>query len=220
MRVPLTALIRTPSFRASSTSAGAFWTSASRMLVCGACQAKGTMAASFFALSWSSASRCRWWSSAYIPAAASTPAWRSPPPIRFRSRRTPLIRSRVVATRDPAGAPSPLLRHTDTVSALSHHFCSAIPVATCAFQMRAPSRCTARPAPCATSATVSICASGQMVPPPRLCVFSIATAFWRGSWSVWPERSAAFTASAVKIPRGPSTTRLCTPQSAEMAPPS
>src|SRR2546425_918819 len=70
MRVPLTALIRTPSFRAASTSAGAFWTSASRMFVCGACQAKGTRAASLLALSWSSASRCRWWSSAYIPAAA------------------------------------------------------------------------------------------------------------------------------------------------------
>ena len=75
-----------------------------------------------------------------MPAAASTPACLNPPPTRLRRRRTAFIRSRVVATSDPAGAPRPLLRQTETVSAFAHHCCSGIPVATCAFQIRAPSR--------------------------------------------------------------------------------
>src|SRR5258708_25736454 len=77
------------------------------------------------------------WSSAYIPAAASTPACRSPPPTRLRRRLTAFTRSRVEATSDPAGAPRPLLRQTLTVSAFSHHLLNDTPVATCAFHSRA-----------------------------------------------------------------------------------
>src|SRR5258708_159246 len=55
-------------------------------------------------------------------------------------RLTAFTRWRVEARRVPAGAPRPLLRQTLTVSAFSHHLLNETPVATCAFQSRAPSR--------------------------------------------------------------------------------
>jgi hypothetical protein len=57
-----------------------------------------------------------WWRSAYCPAAASTPTWRMPPPIRLRIQRARSIRSAELMTREPIGAPSPLDRQTDSVS--------------------------------------------------------------------------------------------------------
>src|SRR5713101_7153669 len=45
------------------------------------------------------------------------PTWRIPPPSRLRSRCSTGSRARLVATSEPAGAPSPLLSATLTVSA-------------------------------------------------------------------------------------------------------
>ena len=101
--------------------------------------------ASSRACSWSSASRSRWWSRAWIPAAARTPTWRIPPPSRLRQTRASAIASAVPTTSDPIGAPRPLLRQTARTSATSPYAVSGVPVATWAFHSRAPSRCTPTP---------------------------------------------------------------------------
>ena len=101
--------------------------------------------ATSWALAWSSASRSMWWSIAYRHASANRPACRQPPPNSLRTRRASRIRSRGPASADPTGVPSPLLKHTDTVSNGSAHSRLETPVATIAFQMRAPSRCVASP---------------------------------------------------------------------------
>ena len=46
---------------------------------------------------------------------------------------------------EPTGAPRPLDRHTAIVSATAPYAVNGVPVATCAFQIRAPSRCSAQP---------------------------------------------------------------------------
>ena len=50
------------------------------------------------------------------------------------------MKSRDPANADPTGAPSPLLKHTDTLSNGSAQTRGSIPLATTAFQRRAPSR--------------------------------------------------------------------------------
>src|SRR5436190_1195627 len=85
-RVGPNRLISTPSAASRSTSAAASATSNSTMFVSTSSGATATPAiaaspsASARALAWSSASRSTWWSSAYRPAAATIPAWRSAPP--------------------------------------------------------------------------------------------------------------------------------------------
>ena len=53
-------------------------------------------------------------------------AWRMPPPSTLRQRRAPAIRPRPSST-DPAGAPSPLDRQTDTESNPSHRVALRVP---------------------------------------------------------------------------------------------
>src|SRR5499425_2835385 len=80
------------------------------MLVCtvaGSMRRRGRAASPFarrLAFSWSSASRSTMVSSATIPAAASTPTWRMPPPSIFRTRRARAMNSRDPHTSDPTGA--------------------------------------------------------------------------------------------------------------------
>ena len=80
-----------------------------------------------------------------MPAAAMMPAWRMPPPSIFRARRARPMKSRLPVTTEPTGAPSPLERQKVTESAWAATSFAGIPVATHAFQRRAPSRWTARP---------------------------------------------------------------------------
>ena len=86
-----------------------------------------------------------------------------------------------------------------------------MPVATTAFQILAPSRCMASLASRAASWTWRIRSSGQMLPPPRLCVFSRHTTFVRGKCS-FCGRKAERTSSAEKIPRCPRSSRHITPE--------
>ena len=64
--------------------------------------------ASSRACAWSSASRSTWWSSACSPAAARTPTWRIPPPIRLRRTRASAIASREPTTSEPDRGAQPL----------------------------------------------------------------------------------------------------------------
>ena len=91
---------------------------------------------------------------AYVPAAASTPACRMPPPSLRRTIRACAARSPEVTTSDPTGAPRPFERQTDSVSNSAPYRVSGTPVATAAFQIRAPSQCSVMPSsravdPCA-----------------------------------------------------------------------
>ena len=56
------------------------------------------------------------------------------------------------ATSEPTGAPSPFDRQHETVSNGAAHCAAGIPLASTAFQMRAPSRCRRRPRARAASA--------------------------------------------------------------------
>ena len=145
IRRALTWLTSTPCALAASATTGAATSSSTTMLVSTADVSTPSRLASSCACSWSSPSRGRWWSSAYSPAAASTPAWRIPPPSRLRHSRAVAMRSADATSTDPTGAPSPFDRQTDAVSASRPYVASSTPEATAAFQMRAPSRWIATP---------------------------------------------------------------------------
>src|SRR5947199_4085306 len=110
-------------------------------------------------------------------------------------------------TSEPTGAPSPLDRHTDSVSNSRPYRSSGTPSATEACQIRAPSQCSASPCPSASRRRLSNVDSGSTAPPPRLCVCSTATARVATAWypagrtiaaTVSTSRSAA-TAGQVRV---------------------
>ena len=68
-----------------------------------------------------------------------------PPPIRLRRTRASATWSAEPIISEPIGAPSPFDRQTAIVSATAPYDASGVPVATWAFQIRAPSTCTAQP---------------------------------------------------------------------------
>ena len=97
------------------------------------------------------------------PSACAGPAPRRSPPLE-------------PTTSEPTGAPSPFDRHTDSTSAHAPYDASGTPVATWAFQSRAPSRCTPMPTDVAQVRSASRSASGSTAPPAKLWVFSTETA--------------------------------------------
>src|SRR5579859_7358738 len=104
------------------------------------------------------------------------PAWRMPPPHILRKRRARSTISFEATKAEPTGAPRPLEKQTLTVSQWAAYCFSEMPVATAAFQRRAPSMWTAKPFDLAereSSARVSI---GQTLPEPELLLFSTQTA--------------------------------------------
>ena len=70
------------------------------------------------ALAWSSPILGRLCSSAYSAAAASSPAWRIPPPMALRMWRARVANSALPTSTAPIGAPRPLLRQIVTESQL------------------------------------------------------------------------------------------------------
>ena len=77
------------------------------------------------------------------PGAASTPAWRMPPPSRLRASRAAAITSSAPASSEPTGAHSPLDRqHMTVVAGGGPRRPPATPVATSALNSRAPSMWT------------------------------------------------------------------------------
>ena len=77
---------------------------------------------------------------------------------------------------EPTGAPSPLEKHTVSTSTWAPYVANGVPVATCAFQSRAPSRCTATPTEPDQDRSASRSAIGSTAPPAKLWVFSTETA--------------------------------------------
>ncbi len=100
------------------------------------------------------------------------PTWRIPPPIRLRQTRASAIASLLPTMSEPTGAPRPLDRQTASTSATAPYSRSGVPVATWAFQMRAPSMCTRAPTPVAYSRRSRRSPSGSTAPPAKLWVFS------------------------------------------------
>ena len=146
-----------------------------------------------------------------MPAAASTPAWRIPPPSILRSRRARSANSRGPQSSDPTGQPKPFERQKETESAGAASSAAASPVAASALKMRAPSRCTASPAPRATSAGEAVAAAVSAAPPQRFCVFSRQSRALRGAW-MFGSRMAARTCAASMPPSGAlGRGRSCTP---------
>jgi len=104
------------------------------------------------------------------------PTWRIPPPMRLRHTRDSSIASRLPTTSEPTGAPSPLDRQTAITSATAPYSRSGVPVATWAFQIRAPSTWMPAPASVANSRRSRRSDSGSTAPPAKLWVFSTAIA--------------------------------------------
>src|SRR3954452_1935522 len=118
------------------------------------------------ARAWSSARRSTWWSSAYSPAAATIPDWRSAPPSICFHRHASAISSADPARHAPTGAPRPLVKSSHALSKPPAHDAASTPLATTAFMRRAPSRCVRRPCIRATPRTASTSSSGHTRPPP------------------------------------------------------
>ena len=126
----------------------------------------------------------------------------SRPPSACGARGPPRSARRVPTNSEPIGAPSPFERHTARASVAAAYSASGVPVATCAFQIRAPSMCTEIPTVSAQTRRACRSASGRMVPPAKLCVFSIATAVVRTKNGPMSGAYISCTAARSSRPRG------------------
>ncbi len=94
--------------------------------------------------------------SATSPAAASTPAWRIPPPSSLRARRARATNGPFPTTTEPTGADSPFDRQNVTLSAGAASSAGVTPRATTALKNRAPSTWSGTPRSWASAATVRV----------------------------------------------------------------
>ena len=170
------------------------------------------------AWSWSSASRSTWWSRAYAAAAASTPTCRIPPPSRLRQTRASVTAASEPTIIEPTGAPRPLEKHTHRTSAIAPYAVSGVPLATWAFQMRAPSRCTATSDAVAHERSASRSPIGSTAPPAKLWVFSTETAVVRTKKGPMSGANRPEIAARSTWPRGEVQVRMVTPPKAPCAP--
>src|SRR5579862_6306494 len=100
------------------------------------------------------------------------PIWRIPPPKIFRYLRAFSINSFDPITIDPAGVPSPLEKHAEIESTHLPYSLNDTPLATEAFQIRAPSRWTEIPLDFANLEIAFIFSNGTTEPADLPCVFS------------------------------------------------
>ena len=122
-----------------------------------------------------------------------------------------------VTTTEPTGAPRPLRRQTDSVSNSRAVVRQRVAGGDEAFQMRAPSQCSATPWPSTSARSSCSTASGCTAPPPRLWVCSTQTAAV-GTVPQPGGRSSASTSSAVSSPRGARSVRDWMPPCCAAAP--
>lgn len=94
---------------------------------------------------------------------------------------------------------------------------SDAPLAAAAFQSRAPSRCTGSAWRRATSRIARSPASGVIIPPALLCVFSAQTRLGLGTLADGARIAAASDAASMTDP-APATVRSCAPESAAAPP--
>ena len=106
-----------------------------------------------------------------------------------------------------------MLKQTETVSKCDAHSAGGTPVATAAFQSRAPSKCVATPFECAQWQIAATLSSEWIRPPPRLWVFSSQTSLVAGVWTS-SGRNSPSSRSRLKMPCSPSRVRQLTPESA------
>ena len=109
------------------------------------------------------------------------PAWRIEPPSRCFQRQTSSMNSLLPAMTAPTGAPRPFEKSIQAESQPDAMSRAEIPVATQAFNSRAPSMWVASPLAAAIFTTSSSAAFFQMVPPPILAVCSTLTTVC-GGW--------------------------------------
>ncbi len=119
---------------------------------------------------------------------------------------------------EPTGAPSPLDRQTDKTSATAPYSARGVPVATCAFQSRAPSRWTRAPAPTANARRSWRSSSGSTVPPAKLWVFSTEIAAVRTKNGPMSGANRALIAGRSTCPRAWVQVRMVSPPIAACAP--
>jgi len=104
-----------------------------------------------------------------------------------------------------------LLKQRLTVSKCAAQRGASMPVATTAFSRRAPSRCVRRPLCRAQPQIASTVSKGWILPPPRLCVFSIVTRRVREAWTS-SGRIRFWTCSRCMTPSRPVPVRATAPQ--------
>ncbi len=112
----------------------------------------------------------------------------------------------------------PLGRHTDITSTHAPYDASGTPVATCAFQSRAPSRWTPTPTESAQARSACRSASGRTAPPAKLWVFSTETAVVRTKNGPMSGAYISWTAARSTCPRGSRQVRIVSPVTAPCAP--
>ncbi len=125
------------------------------------------------------------------------------------------MRSRDEASRDPAGQHSPFESVTMTLSAPATRADNGAPVATAAFQRRAPSTWTRSPASWAAAIKARIPSAGVIAPPARLWVFSMTRREAAARLSVGGFR-ARRTIPGVRIPSWACTILGTTPERTAM----
>ena len=121
------------------------------------------------------------------------------------------MRSLEPQSSEPTGHASPFERQNETESAEAASSAAGVSLATSALKMRAPSRWTAAPAPCAIAASASILAAGRTWPPQLLCVFSRQSSAVRGVCRLGSRIAAATSASSSPPPASFGRGRSCTP---------
>ncbi len=119
---------------------------------------------------------------------------------------------------DPTGAPSPFDRQTAITSASPPYVASGTPVATCAFQIRAPSTWTRVPTSSAQVRSACSCSSGTTAPPAKLWVFSTATAAVGTKYGPRSGANMSCTRSSGSRPSGACQVRMVMPLWAPCAP--
>ena len=90
------------------------------------------------------------------------------------------MKGRDPASTAPTGAPSPLVRSSQTESKCAAKVCAGVPLLTTAFISRAPSMWRTSPASRAAAHTASTSRIGQQTPPTMLAVCSTETTRVRG----------------------------------------
>ena len=141
-----------------------------------------------------------------------------PPPIRLRRTRASATWSAEPSIAEPIGAPRPLEKQTAIVSATAPYDANGVPVATWAFQMRAPSTWTPHPSPSASERSRSRSFSGSTVPPAKLWVFSTETAVVRTKNGPMSGACIFSIAARSTCPRSSAQVRLVRPVRAPWAP--
>ena len=119
-----------------------------------------------------------------------------------------MINARGPQSNEPTGALNPFDRQNMVVSVPAVSSLGAAPSAMAAFQIRAPSQCTAKPASRATAVTASSSVTRQGRPDAGMCVFSTNSAEIAGRWCCC-DAAARATSAGASVPSASGSGRSC-----------